>query len=493
MKKILFIPLLTLLITLQSNAQSTIQTESPGIGFGTSTEDFHIEHIGSDVSFYMRNGSSPSGGAHLQLNSDGKLELTQRLAYPLLFKTFSLERMIIGNDGKVGIGTSTPGQLLSVNGMIESMTGGIKFPDGSIQTTAVLDGGISQTEDYFNGTQYLKVGMGSMYLTGPLAPSGIGGTSNYEIFVNDDDLYIQSNTQSGNFNTLLNSGPNKGFVGIGLTAPTAKLDLELSTTNYAEVGARITAPQYFGGSQSQQLITSPDLFVIRRRAGTAFRPFMHVISSGQVGIGTATPDAHFHIVNDNANALDAHIEGFTLIDGSQASLLLGSETGASHGEWGIEHNPAAGGLNFWKPFGATTGGGNYHLFIKDNGKVSIGLDPTLATTFNGDYKLYVGNGIMTEKVRVAIRTTADWMDQVFDDSYDLLPLEKVESFIEENHHLPGVPSAEEVVEEGIDLAKMDATLLQKIEELTLYLIELKKENEEIKQELEEIKRINPIK
>lgn len=64
-----------------------------------------------------------------------------------------------------------------------------------------------------------------------------------------------------------------------------------------------------------------------------------------------------------------------------------------------------------------------------------------------------------------------------------MPLEQVDSFIRQNKHLPGVPSAEQVVKEGIDMATMDAKLLEKIEELTLYMIELKKENDVLKQQL----------
>ncbi|PKP44946.1 MAG: hypothetical protein CVT95_09970 [Bacteroidetes bacterium HGW-Bacteroidetes-12] len=63
-----------------------------------------------------------------------------------------------------------------------------------------------------------------------------------------------------------------------------------------------------------------------------------------------------------------------------------------------------------------------------------------------------------------------------------MPLNEVENFITENKHLPDVPSATEVKENGIDLAQMDAILLQKIEELTLYIIELKKEMNKLKEE-----------
>jgi hypothetical protein len=99
------------------------------------------------------------------------------------------------------------------------------------------------------------------------------------------------------------------------------------------------------------------------------------------------------------------------------------------------------------------------------------------------YKLYVSDGILTEKVKVAIKSTSNWSDFVFDKDYELLSLGEVETYIQKHKHLPGIPSAEEVVQEGIDVATMDAKLLQKIEELTLYMIEMKKENAQMKKEI----------
>ena len=104
-----------------------------------------------------------------------------------------------------------------------------------------------------------------------------------------------------------------------------------------------------------------------------------------------------------------------------------------------------------------------------------------------DYKLYVDDGIITEKLKVAVKGTPYWADYVFEDSYKLRPLSEVEAFIKENKHLPDIPSAETVVEEGIDVAAMDAKLLQKIEELTLYVIETAKENERLRKDVETLK------
>ena len=72
----------------------------------------------------------------------------------------------------------------------------------------------------------------------------------------------------------------------------------------------------------------------------------------------------------------------------------------------------------------------------------------------------------------------------------LLPIKEVETFVQQNKHLPDIPSAEEFKEHGVGLGEMDDMLLRKVEELTLYVIELKKENEELKakdKEIDELK------
>ena len=84
--------------------------------------------------------------------------------------------------------------------------------------------------------------------------------------------------------------------------------------------------------------------------------------------------------------------------------------------------------------------------------------------------------------------TGIWADHVFADDYKLRSLEEVDKYIDENKHLPEVPSAEEVAQRGYDQLKMNATLLQKIEELTLYVIEQNQEIAELKSELKSMKK-----
>lgn len=120
-----------------------------------------------------------------------------------------------------------------------------------------------------------------------------------------------------------------------------------------------------------------------------------------------------------------------------------------------------------------------------SGKVVIGA---AGTNQPAGYRLYVQEGVLTEKVKVAVRNSANWADYVFDENYKMKDLAEVEAFVKENKHLPNFPSAQEMVENGLDVATMDAKLLEKIEELTLYLIEMKKENEALKCRIEKIEK-----
>ncbi len=120
------------------------------------------------------------------------------------------------------------------------------------------------------------------------------------------------------------------------------------------------------------------------------------------------------------------------------------------------------------------------MHISKDGQVVIGDAPKVSV---GDYRLYVQTGILTEKLKVATVGGGQWSDFVFAEDYKLRTLSEVENYISKNKHLPDVPSANEVEQNGYDITKMDATLLQKIEELTLHIIQQQKEIDELKSKL----------
>ena len=226
---------------------------------------------------------------------------------------------------------------------------------------------------------------------------------------------------------------------------------------------------------------------------------MRINSSGFLGIGTTNPVQRLHINGSEfiqngslTIGLSSPSNTFTNLQVHNGAMMVSGTNGAGgpmicfsdniantaypNGRWGIEYVPNKG-LNFWQPWNPTTGGGgNYYMLLKDDGRVAIGTEntPTAIGAANlNAYKLYVKGGILTEEVRV--RT--GWADYVFASDYTLKPLAEVEDFIAINKHLPNVPSAKQVEEEGLSLGEMAKIQQEKIEELTLYIIELNKKLE----------------
>ena len=132
--------------------------------------------------------------------------------------------------------------------------------------------------------------------------------------------------------------------------------------------------------------------------------------------------------------------------------------------------------------GNINSGGRMHisgpelLYLLNKEGVVIGKE------WGGNGNLTVQGSILTSRVKVAVPggSNWNWADYVFEDNYKLKPLQAVEDYIKENKHIEGMPTTEEVKKDGIDIAPVTAKLLEKIEELTLYTIELKKEIELLK-------------
>ncbi|MDR2887352.1 MAG: hypothetical protein LBV26_05030 [Bacteroidales bacterium] len=120
------------------------------------------------------------------------------------------------------------------------------------------------------------------------------------------------------------------------------------------------------------------------------------------------------------------------------------------------------------------------MTLKTNGNVGIG-------TTNPTSKLTVSGDIYAREIKVNPSAGADF---VFATDYRLRPLNEVETFIKDNRHLPDIAPADDMVQNGVNMGEMQIQLLQKIEELTLYLIELKKENEAQQKEIETLKQKN---
>ena len=103
------------------------------------------------------------------------------------------------------------------------------------------------------------------------------------------------------------------------------------------------------------------------------------------------------------------------------------------------------------------------------GQVLLGHKQPTGYTFKGNRTLNVLGGILADSMRVAL--SVNWADYVFDEDYALTPLDELSDYIEINNHLPGIPTTAEVKKDGIELGEMNAKLLAKIEELTLYMLQ----------------------
>lgn len=158
------------------------------------------------------------------------------------------------------------------------------------------------------------------------------------------------------------------------------------------------------------------------------------------------------------------------------NLEMYSKTAARKGELRFVYGGGSfGEIHFYHYNGSSW---SLKTKIDKNGNWGIGT-----TNICPDCKLSVNGKIRATEVVI----DSGWADYVLQPSYQLRPLEEVEAFIKENQHLPGVDSAATVKEKGLDLSKTSVMMMEKIEELTLYMIELKKQNDVLQQEVAQLK------
>jgi hypothetical protein len=147
---------------------------------------------------------------------------------------------------------------------------------------------------------------------------------------------------------------------------------------------------------------------------------MYTLLNGNVGIGTSTPSTRFHIQNGISHSIDSS------------------------------------------------------FFVSNTGSVGIGTK-----SFSNEYRLFVNGGIRSKKVVVE----SGWADYVFSPDYKLLTFFELETYINTHNHLPNIPAADEIEMAGLDVGAIQVKTMEKVEELTLYVLQLAKENEELRKKL----------
>jgi len=213
--------------------------------------------------------------------------------------------------------------------------------------------------------------------------------------------------------------------------------------NLAVIAAQYTS--YGNGRTAGALI-----FGTQHTDASGTKERMRILSNGNIGIGTSN------------SAAKLTIEKWSDVETDKLLTLSHKASfGGLHNSWNFVVN-TSGYLRIESAFQ------NKALLIHPNGSGSVGIATECVP---GNAKLAVGGKILCEEVEVRLKGSNCWADYVFENDYELRPLAEVEDYIEENKHLPGIPSTQELEENGLNVNEMLKLQMEKIEELTLYILE----------------------
>jgi hypothetical protein len=265
----------------------------------------------------------------------------------------------------------------------------------------------------------------------------------------DDKLSVQTTTASASLNV---KGTNETILMEGST-PYMKLVDGVNQPAFIQASGNDLRLGTLSGNNSGKLIF---------RFNGVNKNAMDV--NGKLGLGTTTPSSLLHLKGSNE---------LLRIEGTDAYIGFYSGSTQKAFIWRTGDN-----LKLASNSGSVILGNNVtgdHVFILSDGRVGIGT-----STPKSGYKLSVEGKVACRELKVE---TAAWPDYVFSEEFQLMPLSEVENFITKNNHLPGIPSAAAVVGEGLDVGAMQVKMMEKIEELTLYVIDLQKQNDALKEKV----------
>ena len=269
-----------------------------------------------------------------------------------------------------------------------------------------------------------------------------------------------------------------------------------NNNNSINTFSRLSFVSQSGGYGAISLLKTGDYtgdmyFQVRNGAGFYNTPML-IKANGNIGIGTPNPSSKLEVFGKTTtglrqNGTSSDFEAISVFNTSASNLPSGNgaviqfynNSNNYNGIYGASIKSVSVNNQYgWESdlILRTTKNNSYStqtimdaLTIKGgSGNVGIG------TSDPGSFKLAVNGKTWTTEVQVAVSRPPDY---VFEPTYQLSPLDSIKTYIDKNKHLPEVPSAKEMEKNGVNLGEMNMLLLKKIEELTLYVIELRKENE----------------
>jgi hypothetical protein len=428
-------------------------------------------------------------------------------------------RALVTNDGNVvlnnisgntGIGAS-PMYKLDVNGRMRIRhnvnTAGLWF-NKTDNTEGAFLGMFNDTISGWYGTTWQvgydvkngRVGIGNLSPKTPLAfASALGNkvslwgdnaTAHYGLGIQSGLMQLYSDNSSGGIafgfgssNSFTESArfTGSGRLGIGTTNPGAFLEiqkpsnnlLQLSNTN--TLGAGVTNKIYFKtGNYYTNIIESSGesinqaSLVFKGWANSdpnSLKTYMVLNDDGQLGVGVTNPNYQLDVFGRMRLRKN-------IVDNGPPGIWFNKNTTAVEGNFLGTYDD--NNLGIWGP--GTSGTWKF-LFDGNDGTLRMGTTKKVP-----GYLLHVGGKIVAEEVRVQLASL--WPDYVFNEDYELRSLENLESYIQQNKHLPGIEPASVIEKNGLDIGNINRQLTEKVEELTLYIIQIKKELDALKKQVE---------